>query len=80
MRSGNSYLVHFLELAVCSDGDLRLRGGISLLQGRVEICMGTVWGSICDSLWSDRDATVVCRQLGFSDQGMSLGTITNLML
>ncbi|ORU95125.1 MAG: hypothetical protein A6F71_10755 [Cycloclasticus sp. symbiont of Poecilosclerida sp. M] len=55
---------------VCSNGDLRLQDGTNLLEGRVEICMDGVWGSICDNLWDEFDAAVVCRQLGFSDQGM----------
>lgn len=54
---------------VCNNGDLRLQDGPSEREGRVEICMNGIWGSICDNLWDDVDATVVCRQLGFSDQG-----------
>ena len=54
---------------ICLDGDLRLQGGATPLEGRVEICRNAVWGSICDTNWDADDATVVCRQLGFSDQG-----------
>ena len=50
---------------------MRLQGGMNRFTGRVEICMDTVWGTICDNdNWDISDATVVCRQLGFSDQGL----------
>ena len=54
---------------VCDNGDIRLIGGSNELEGRVEVCTNFSWGTVCDDFWGTPDATVVCRQLGFSDMG-----------
>ena len=55
---------------VCDYGAIRLRGGDTGFEGRVEICIDNVWGTVCDDSWGENDARVVCRQLGFSPEGM----------
>ena len=61
-------LLHYIS--VCANGDIRLRGGTSANEGRVEICDNHAWGTVCDDLWGVPDANVACRQLGFSGFSM----------
>ena len=68
-----SYCIHTdLEVKECSDGSLRLVGGETEAEGRVEICMGGVWGTICNDHWSKEDTDVVCDQLGLLSSGIYL--------
>ncbi|XP_063963108.1 deleted in malignant brain tumors 1 protein-like [Lytechinus pictus] len=54
--------------AVCYSGDplqVRLAGGSNDAEGRVEVMHDGSWGIICDYGWDLRDASVVCRMLGY---------------
>ena len=54
----------------CDYGAIRLRDGDTGFEGRVEICIDNVWGTVCGDSWDENDARVVCRQLGFSPEGI----------
>ena len=51
----------------CSNGDTRLVGGQSEMEGRVEVCVNNRWGTVCDKQWSSAHSKVICRYLGFND-------------
>lgn len=57
---------------VCTYGDVRLVGGSSIYEGRVEVCLADKWGTICDDSWGSTDATIVCKQLGYAYSGCEL--------
>ena len=61
-----------VDVPTCSheeEGDVRLTSGLSSYEGRVEVCTGGEWGTICSYGWGRQEAVVVCRQLGFTTTG-----------
>ena len=50
----------------CTNGQIKLTGGKSEYEGRVEICYAGSWSTVCPSSWDNNEANVVCRQLGFT--------------
>ncbi|XP_019863715.1 PREDICTED: neurotrypsin-like [Amphimedon queenslandica] len=66
----NSILMILLQLVgQCSQDALCLVNKVSYHEGRLEICYGNSWGTVCDDGWSNANAQVVCRQLGYPTTG-----------
>lgn len=55
-----------IKLIVKFAGDIRLVGGSTLSEGRVEIHFHENWWAVCGYTWDPLDAAVACRQLGFT--------------
>ena len=70
----------YIEPVDCVSGDIRLINGTSKSQGRLEVCIGNVWGTVCGRSWDTYDSQVVCKQLGYQRLGIQHFFILVLLL
>ena len=55
-------------------GALRVVGGETANEGRLELYHGGQWGTVCDDYWGDEEADVACRALGYEDGSVDNAT------
>lgn len=46
-------------------GFVRLVGGLSIYEGRVEVYHNDSWGTVCGSTWDSQNTAIVCTSLGY---------------
>ena len=56
----------FLTTRLISGPDVRLVGGRGNYEGRIDWNYDGEWSSVCDVQFDDKDASVVCKSLGFT--------------
>ncbi len=52
----------------CTHGEIRLvsNGEVHLYEGRLEVCVNNVWGTVCADGFDHLDTKVACGMAGFS--------------
>ena len=70
------YNIYDIDPGMCDEGTYRLVDGDIEQEGRIEVCLNGVWGTICDSNWNSVDAYVFCRERGYDG---SIGKSTHIM-
>ena len=56
--------------AGCGDGELRLVEGEMEWEGRLEVCMGSRWGTVGNDGWTEVNSQVMCNAFGYDFTGM----------
>jgi len=71
---GNHNCRHYDDVSV-SCPPVRLVGGRSPREGRLEVDYNGTWGTVCDHSFDDTDARVVCYMLGHERNGRFTGNL-----
>ena len=71
------YILFSLLATLCNHGDVRVVGGYTDYEGRVEVCINGYWGHICYYGWGTTAAMIVCKQLFGENTSKSTVLIVN---
>jgi len=66
MSSAQNIIATFTAINACSTENALMLADGNTTSGRLEICHNGLWGTVCDDSFSDVDAGVACRQLGYA--------------
>ena len=64
----------FVTASQTSGEELRLVGGATANEGRLEMLLDGQWGTVCDDYWGKADADVACRALGYEEGSVAEAT------
>ena len=66
----SSIILLELFIADCISWEVRLEGGETEWEGRLEVCINRRWGTVGNEGWSLVNSQVVCNSLGFDLAGV----------
>lgn len=59
---------------------IRLMNGEAVSEGRLEIRVHGIWGTVCDKSFGVNEAGVFCRSLGFLGQPVSYPSVFDIKI